>query len=123
MIERLFAHLRKCSFDNHRMIGKPEAIWSRHRGRLDQEAVKCRPQPAPAVTVTVPDNGSQIASPVQFKASAASPNCAQGVASMRIYPAPGVDAYTVDSSSLNTSITLWRELITRLCSRGTTAAM
>jgi len=62
--------------------------------------------PAPAITVTLPVNGSQIPSPVQFKASAASPNCAKGVASMRIYTAPGVDAYTVDSSSLNTSITL-----------------
>ena len=62
--------------------------------------------PAPAVTVTVPVNGSQIPSPVQFKASAASPNCAKGVASMRIYTAPGVDAYTVDSPSLITSINL-----------------
>jgi len=62
--------------------------------------------PAPAVTVTVPVNGSQVTSPVQFTASAASPNCAKGVASMRIYSAPGVDAYTVDSSHLNTSITL-----------------
>jgi polyvinyl alcohol dehydrogenase (cytochrome) len=62
--------------------------------------------PAPAVTVTAPVNGSQVTSPVQFTASAASPNCAKGVASMRIYTAPGLDAYTVDRSSLNVSLTL-----------------
>lgn len=62
--------------------------------------------PAPAVTVNVPTNGSQVTSPVQFTASAASPNCAKGVASMRIYTAPGVIAYTVDGSSLNTQINL-----------------
>ena len=62
--------------------------------------------PAPAVTVSVPGNGAQVSSPVQFTASAASPNCAKGVASMRIYSAPGVNAYTVNSSSLNTAITL-----------------
>jgi hypothetical protein len=43
---------------------------------------------------------------VHFVASASSPNCANGVASMRIYSAPGVIAYTVYAASLNTSITL-----------------
>jgi len=62
--------------------------------------------PAPAVTATDPVNGSSVTSPVRFAASAASPDCAKGVASMRIYTAPGVSAYTVDASSLNTSITL-----------------
>ncbi len=62
--------------------------------------------PAPAVTVSVPGNGATVSSPVQFTASAASPNCAKGVASMRIYSAPGVSAYTVSGSSLNTAITL-----------------
>jgi len=62
--------------------------------------------PAPAVTVNSPKNGSQVTSPVQFTASAASPNCAKGVASMRIYSSPGVVAYTVDASSLNTQINL-----------------
>lgn len=61
---------------------------------------------APAVTVNVPTNGSQVSSPVQFVASAASPNCAGGVASMRIYTAPGQSAYTTYSSSLNTYLTL-----------------
>jgi len=62
--------------------------------------------PAPAVTVNVPTNGSEVTSPVQFTASAASPNCSKGVASMRIYSSPGVIAYTVDGSSLNTQIDL-----------------
>ena len=62
--------------------------------------------PAPAVTVSVPTNGSEVTSPVQFTASAASPNCSKGVASMRIYSSPGVIAYTVDGSSLNTQIDL-----------------
>jgi polyvinyl alcohol dehydrogenase (cytochrome) len=62
--------------------------------------------PAPAITVSVPINGSQVSSPVQFAASAASSNCAKGVASMRIYTAPGVNAYTIDGSSLNTYLTL-----------------
>ncbi len=62
--------------------------------------------PAPAVTLTAPLNGSQVSSPVQFIAAAANPNCAGGVASMRIYTAPGVNAYTVDGASLNTSLTL-----------------
>jgi hypothetical protein len=62
--------------------------------------------PAPAVTVNEPVNGSQVNSPVQFVASASNPNCAKGVASMRIYSAPGINAYTTDGPSLNTSITL-----------------
>ena len=78
--------------------------------------------PAPAVTVNAPINGAEVTSPVQFTASAASPNCAKGVASMRIYTAPGVNAYTVYASSLNTSITLLLGPTTPWCSRGTTAA-
>jgi len=62
--------------------------------------------PAPAVTVSAPINGSQVTSPVQFTATAASPNCSKGVASMRIYSAPGVNAYTVNGASMNTAITL-----------------
>lgn len=60
----------------------------------------------PVVTVTTPTNGSQVSSPVHYVASAASPQCAKGISAIRIYPAPGVSAYTVDSSQLNTSITL-----------------
>jgi polyvinyl alcohol dehydrogenase (cytochrome) len=62
--------------------------------------------PAPAVTVTEPVNGSSVTSPVRFTASSANPDCANGIASMRIYSSPGVNAYTVNGSSLNTSIAL-----------------
>jgi polyvinyl alcohol dehydrogenase (cytochrome) len=62
--------------------------------------------PAPAVTVTAPVNGSTVSSPVQFTASAATPDCAKGVASMRIYSNPGVDAYTTSGSSLNVALSL-----------------
>lgn len=62
--------------------------------------------PAPAVTVNTPMNGAEVKSPAQFTASASSPNCSKGVASMRIYSAPGVIAYSVEGSSLNTQINL-----------------
>jgi polyvinyl alcohol dehydrogenase (cytochrome) len=60
----------------------------------------------PVVTVTSPANNSQVASPVDYVSSAASPTCAKGIAAIRIYTAPYVSAYTVDSSQLNTNISL-----------------
>src|SRR5450432_164853 len=60
----------------------------------------------PLVTVTSPGNGSQDGSPVNFIASATSPDCASGIAAIRIYTAPGVGAYTVDASSLNVNLSL-----------------
>jgi 6-phosphogluconolactonase (cycloisomerase 2 family) len=60
----------------------------------------------PVVTVTSPANGSQDGSPVNFTASASSPECSAGIAAMRIYTAPSVGAYTVDSNSLNVNLSL-----------------
>jgi 6-phosphogluconolactonase len=60
----------------------------------------------PVVTVTSPTNGSQDGSPVNFTASASSPDCAAGIAAMRIYTAPGDGAYTTDSASLNVNLSL-----------------
>jgi 6-phosphogluconolactonase (cycloisomerase 2 family) len=60
----------------------------------------------PVVTVTSPSSGSQDSSPVNFIASASSPDCASGIAAMRIYTAPGVGAYTTDSDSLNVDLPL-----------------
>ena len=60
----------------------------------------------PVVSVSSPASGSQDSSPVNFIASASSSRCAKGIAAMRIYTAPGISAYTVDASSLNTQITL-----------------
>jgi 6-phosphogluconolactonase (cycloisomerase 2 family) len=60
----------------------------------------------PVVTVTSPANGSTDGSPVNFVASASSPDCSSGIAAMRIYTAPGDGAYTTDSSSLNVNLSL-----------------
>lgn len=59
----------------------------------------------PVVTVQAPANGS-VGSPVSYVASAASPGCSKGIAAMRIYTAPGVGAYTIYSSTLNTNVNL-----------------
>ncbi|MBV8052884.1 MAG: beta-propeller fold lactonase family protein [Acidobacteriaceae bacterium] len=61
---------------------------------------------APVVTVTSPASGTSVGSPVNYVASAASPACAKGIAAMRIYTAPGVNAYTIAANSLNTNINL-----------------
>ena len=60
----------------------------------------------PAVTVTTPLNNAQVTSPIHFVASAAGPNCAKGIASMRIYSASGVVVYSAKTSQIDTSITL-----------------
>jgi 6-phosphogluconolactonase len=60
----------------------------------------------PVVTVTSPAPGASVGSPVNYVASASSSGCSKGIAAMRIYSAPGVDAYTVDASSLDTNINL-----------------
>jgi len=60
----------------------------------------------PVVTVTSPTGGSADSSPVNFIASASSPDCDKGIAAMRIYTAPGVGAYTTDSDSLNVDLAL-----------------
>lgn len=57
------------------------------------------------VFVTSPSNGSTVGSPAHFVATATS-NCSQGVASMGVYTAPYQLAYTVQGSSLNTSLNL-----------------
>lgn len=59
------------------------------------------------VTVYTPTSQAAGASPIHFVASAsASPTCAQGIASIRIYSAPSVKAYTVNSSGLDTFLSL-----------------
>lgn len=60
----------------------------------------------PIVTVTQPANNSKTTGPVNYVASASSPNCASGISAMRIYSAPGVDADTVSGGNLNTYINL-----------------
>jgi 6-phosphogluconolactonase len=60
----------------------------------------------PVVTVTSPAPGTSLGSPVNYVASASSTACSKGIAAMRIYTAPGVNAYTIDANSLNTNINL-----------------
>jgi hypothetical protein len=60
----------------------------------------------PVVTVTSPATGSQDSSPVNFTATASSPECASGIAAMRIYTAPSVSAYTVSADRLDVNINL-----------------
>lgn len=57
------------------------------------------------VTISSPLNNSTVGSNVNFVATATT-SCPQGVASMGIYPAPSWLVYTVDGSSLNTTVAL-----------------
>jgi hypothetical protein len=58
------------------------------------------------VSVSSPSTGATSGSPVHFVASASSPACSKGVASMGIYTAPGKLAYTVNGDSLDTSLSM-----------------
>jgi 6-phosphogluconolactonase (cycloisomerase 2 family) len=60
----------------------------------------------PVVTVNYPANGSAVHGPVYYAASASSPSCAKGIASMRIYSAPFISAYTVSAAQFSTFISL-----------------
>jgi len=60
----------------------------------------------PVVTVSYPANGSAVHGPVYYAASASSPSCAKGIASMRIYSAPFISAYTVNAAQFSTFISL-----------------
>jgi hypothetical protein len=58
------------------------------------------------VSVTAPANGATVSGAVHYTASATTSSCSKGVGSMGIYTAPGVLAYVVNGTSLNTSVTL-----------------
>jgi major membrane immunogen (membrane-anchored lipoprotein) len=57
------------------------------------------------VSVSAPEANSTVSPTVQYVASASSP-CAKGIASMGIYTAPGVLAYSTQGSKINTELTL-----------------
>ncbi len=57
------------------------------------------------VSVSSPSNGSNVGSPVNFKATATT-TCSKGVGSMGIYTAPSQLAYVVNGSSMNYNLTL-----------------
>jgi len=58
-----------------------------------------------SVSVSAPLNNSEVATTVQYVATA-STACAKGVSAMGIYTAPNVLVYTVNGSSLNTELSL-----------------
>ncbi len=58
-----------------------------------------------SVQVSAPANNSNVATTVQYVASASS-SCGKGVSAMGIYTAPGVLAYQTKGASLNTLLTL-----------------
>ena len=60
----------------------------------------------PTVTVLSPKASSDSGSPVFYEAYATSPSCASGINAMRIYSAPGVNAYTVDGAHIETFLPL-----------------
>jgi len=64
------------------------------------------PNPPTDPEVVSPTAGAAVTSPVHFVASASAPNCSAGIAAMRIYTAPGVAAYTVNSASLDAYLKL-----------------
>jgi hypothetical protein len=74
------------------------------------------------VTVTVPINGSNVSTTVQYVASATT-DCKAGVSAVGIYTAPGKLAYTTPGSSLNTLLTLSAGGPARLRSPSTSAAV
>ena len=61
---------------------------------------------APTVTVIAPKAGTSAGSPVFYEAYATSAACTKGIASMRIYTADRVAAYTVNGARLETFIKL-----------------
>src|SRR5438876_2278118 len=58
------------------------------------------------VTITTPTNGATVGSPAHFVASASSPACSKGVASIGVYTSPGVLAYVVNGTKLDTYVSM-----------------
>lgn len=60
----------------------------------------------PTITVASPANGATVGAPTYFDATASTASCASGISAMRIYTAPGVNAFTTDSFHLETFLNL-----------------
>ena len=74
-------------------------------GGAETASIKITVSNSTGVHVTSPANNSSVGSPVNFAATATT-SCAQGVASMGIYTAPGKLAYTVNGDSMNYDLSL-----------------
>jgi len=78
-------------------------------GKLSVAVCLCAMFALPAVagvSVNSPTSGSTSGSPVHFVATASSPSCSKGVASMGIYTAPGKLAYTVNGTKMDTYLNM-----------------
>lgn len=60
----------------------------------------------PVISITGPVNNAHTLAPVHYIASASSPECAKGIASMEIYTAPYVVAYTNEGGKMDGYINL-----------------
>lgn len=66
----------------------------------------CALPAAAGVYVNSPTNGANVGTSVHFVANATSPACSKGVSAIGIYSAPGVLAYVVNGTKLDTYVTL-----------------
>ncbi len=68
-------------------------------------AAICMPAAFAGVTVNSPSNGVTVQGPIHYVATA-STSCSKGVGSIGIYSSPGVLAYVVNGSTLDTNLNL-----------------
>jgi len=62
----------------------------------------CSPPSGGGVAICSPQSASKDVNPVHYIAAASSPTCAGGIATMFIQPKPGVNAYSIGGSTLDT---------------------
>ncbi len=61
---------------------------------------------APTITVASPANNATVGAPTYFDATASTTTCAGGISAVRIYSAPGVNAFTTDSFHVEAFLSL-----------------
>ena len=62
----------------------------------------CSPPSGGGVAICSPQSASKDVNPVHYIAAASAPSCAAGIATMSIQPKPGVTAYSIGGSTLDT---------------------
>jgi len=75
-------------------------------GGIAKAAMKVIVSATGGVTVYSPANHSAAAFPLRFVVGAGSPACARGVSEIRIYTAPGVEAYAGQANHVDVALTL-----------------
>lgn len=61
---------------------------------------------APVLMVNSPQDGWKVNSPIYFAGSATSPTCPKGIATVRIYAAPHMAVFSIDSAQFETFVNL-----------------